>query len=128
MSYAQVAAENAPPLSEQPKPDQALLNTAPSTPVDKIIDDTSKLNVVDRSLKDHPVTTTSKARMDNERLNGFPYDDDRKPRKSKRIQEAEAEGAYLWQVTKKYIFRPGVAGGLVGLRESHRPDRQFRFC
>ncbi|KAF4598330.1 hypothetical protein AB1N83_001979 [Pleurotus pulmonarius] len=115
MSYAQVAAENAPPLSEQPKPDQALLNTAPSTPVDKIIDDTSKLNVVDRSLKDHPVTTTSKARMDNERLNGFPYDDDRKPRKSKRIQEAEAEGAYLWQVTKKYIFRPGVAGGLVGL-------------
>lgn len=34
---------------------------------------------------------------------------------SKRLQEAQAEGTYLWEVTKHYLLRPGIAGGLVGL-------------
>jgi hypothetical protein len=31
------------------------------------------------------------------------------------VHEAEEEGFYLWQVAKRYLLRPGVAGGLVGL-------------
>lgn len=35
---------------------------------------------------------------------------------TKRLQQqAQAEGSYIWEVTKQYLFRPGVAGGLVGL-------------
>jgi hypothetical protein len=43
----------------------------------------------------------------------------KKKRVNKHIKEAEAEGAYFWDVTKQYLFRPGVAGGLIGLGSSH---------
>eukprot|EP00918_Siedleckia_nematoides_P073084 GHVU01159545.1.p1 GENE.GHVU01159545.1~~GHVU01159545.1.p1 ORF type:complete len:221 (+),score=33.42 GHVU01159545.1:174-836(+) len=48
----------------------------------------------------------------------FPHTGVSKKKKrqaNKKLQEAEAEGAYLWERTKYYLFRPGVAGGLVGL-------------
>ncbi|KAJ8507920.1 hypothetical protein ONZ45_g9763 [Pleurotus djamor] len=123
MSYAKVAAENAPSPADQPRPDPGLLNTAePSSAT--VLDDTKKVNLVHPSLKDAPVTETSISRPapDSQALS----DDDEgnlKPNKSKtnrsrRIQEVEAEGAYLWQLTKQYLFRPGVAGGLIGLGNS----------
>jgi hypothetical protein len=29
--------------------------------------------------------------------------------------KAEEEGSYLWNVLKEQLFRPGVAGGLIGV-------------
>jgi len=34
---------------------------------------------------------------------------------NRRFKEVEAEGIYLWEVAKHYLFRPGVAGGLLGI-------------
>lgn len=134
MSYASVAATNAPPPSEQvthlintcahitkltrqPHPDQGLLNTTPPT-AGSVVDDMSKVNVVSPNYKSHPATFTSEANI------GYDDDDDdplpginpsKKKKVNKRLQEAEAEGIYLWEVTKHYLLRPGIAGGLVGL-------------
>ncbi|KAJ7647444.1 hypothetical protein FB45DRAFT_893472 [Roridomyces roridus] len=89
MSYAEVTAKNAPPLSEQPHPDPALLNTAePSAP--QYIDGTKKVNVV--SGKPRPA--------------GKAHN---------HLEETKAEGIYLWQSAKSVLLRPGVAGGLIGI-------------
>ncbi|KAJ6499414.1 hypothetical protein C8R45DRAFT_982310 [Mycena sanguinolenta] len=94
MSYAQVTAHNAAPLSQQPHPDPALLNTEPpsSSPY---IDPTKKINVV--PMNNNPKSSSSSR----------PH--------SRRYEEAKAEGDYLWESAKHYLFRPGVAGGLIGL-------------
>ncbi|KAJ7132873.1 hypothetical protein C8R43DRAFT_1023748 [Mycena crocata] len=98
MSYASVAGQNAPPLSEQPRPDPALYNTAPpsSSP---FIDGTKKVNVV-------PTPPHSNNTNPSRRSPG---------RSSRRLDETKAEGIYLWDSAKHYLFRPGVAGGLLGL-------------
>ncbi|THU95665.1 hypothetical protein K435DRAFT_778913 [Dendrothele bispora CBS 962.96] len=103
MSYAAAAASHLPP--NQPQPDPALLNTEiPQASI--VVDDTSKINVVHPDFKDHPTTVTSQSRP-------TPDTEKRKPRKY--MREAEEEGLYLWQLTKRILLRPGVAGGLVGL-------------
>ncbi|KIM75442.1 hypothetical protein PILCRDRAFT_78818 [Piloderma croceum F 1598] len=106
--------------STQPRPDPSLLNTQPST-ADNIADDAAKVNVVSADFKSNPATYTSEGRLavDEE------YDDlvtdynDRKYKTKKKAnkayREAEAEGEYIWEVTKQYLLRPGVAGGLIGL-------------
>ncbi|KAJ3818399.1 hypothetical protein F5880DRAFT_1617408 [Lentinula raphanica] len=108
MSYASVAGSYLPP--SQPRPDPALLNTeypAAST----VADDTSKVNVVHPDFKEHPETVYSQNRP--------PPDDapsgSSSNKKNRRLREAEAEGLYLWQIAKHYLFRPGVAGGLLGI-------------
>lgn len=105
-SYASVTSSHLPP--NQPRPDPSLLNTEfPSASI--VADDTSKVNVVHPDFKDHPATEYSVNR---------PPPDDLPPthkKKNRRLREAEAEGLYLWSITKHYLFRPGVAGGLVGL-------------
>ena len=52
----------------------------------------------------------------------MPSSPSRGNKKNRRLQEAEAEGAYLLEVAKRYLLRPGVAGGLVGLGESQRSN------
>jgi len=61
------------------------------------------------------VAYTSESESPNESgdYERFPPSSGKKP--NKRWQEAEAEGAYLWQVLKHHLFQPGVAGGLIGL-------------
>jgi len=115
MSYASVASHNAPPPSKQPHADPSLLNTDPLS-ADNVADDAAKLNVVSSS---NPATFTSETQItvDDE------YDDltsgshKRKLEKNakKSLNEVEAEGEYLWELTKQYLFRPGIAGGLIGL-------------
>jgi len=92
MSYASVAAHNAPPASQQPHPDP--------------------VNVVDSTFKEHPATTTS--------VNRPPPDEvrerERLQKKAKKeFHRAEEEGIYLWNYLKESILRPGVAGGLLGI-------------
>ncbi|KAF8210109.1 hypothetical protein K438DRAFT_1809022 [Mycena galopus ATCC 62051] len=94
-SYAEVTAHNAPPISQQPHPDPALLNTVPPTS-SSYIDPTKKINVV-------PMDPSSSSGSGRHRNRNRAYD------------EARAEGDYLWESAKHYLFRPGVAGGLIGL-------------
>ncbi|KAF5385794.1 hypothetical protein D9615_002454 [Tricholomella constricta] len=113
MSYASVAATNAPPPSEQPQPDPALLNTTPPT-ASNTADDTAKVKLVP-----NPATISSEARHpiydSDDDEDDDPHPSKKKKKANRRLKEVEAEGIYLWEVTKHYLFRPGVAGGLVGL-------------
>jgi len=118
MSYAAVAAHNAPPPSEQPHPDPALLNVPNlATAPPPAADDASKVNVVASDFKEHPATLTS------EYVNSFPPPSPspsgppapRKRRARKTFDDAEAEGLYLWEKLKDVLFRPPVAGGLLGV-------------
>ncbi|EIW82944.1 hypothetical protein CONPUDRAFT_121241 [Coniophora puteana RWD-64-598 SS2] len=136
MSYAAAAASNASPLSDQarlslytiihilfshishiiqPHPDPALLTTpADVARPSNVADDTAKVNVVSADFKQNPATLTSEALIPEDR--DLPNRSrGRRSRPNQRLQEAEAEGIYLWNTFKTYLFQPGVAGGLVGL-------------
>ena len=123
MSYANVAAHNAPPPSAQPHPDPALLTTPADIAHDEVADDTGKVNVVPHDFKTNPVTTTSEA-TDSANIPPPPLPvtvDGPAPSKSKKdkarskLHEAEEEGFYLYEKAKEVILRPPVAGGLIGV-------------
>jgi len=135
MSYADVAAHNAPPPSKQPKADKGLLTTeVPEMGI--IADDTQKVNVVSPDFKRYPKTVTG----ETEPLTEFPSSSEEdvhhhahstqtgaakdkaktkgkvfKEKAKKEFEEAEEEGEHLWAIAKEQLLRPGVAGGLVGL-------------
>ncbi|KAH9839564.1 uncharacterized protein C8Q71DRAFT_750069 [Rhodofomes roseus] len=115
MSYASVAAHNAPPSSQQPHPDPALLTTEPPS-ADNIADDAIKVNVVAPDFRTNPETTTSVSGPPPV-VGGAPKSGPhgRKGKARKYFDEAEEEGSYLYARAKQYILRPGVAGGLLGL-------------
>ena len=107
MSYASVAARNAPSPDNQPRPDPALLTTEAPTG-SSIIDSTSKLNVVAPDFKEHPHTDVEQIPADDER---FPVASGKKPNKKRKREEA----ASLWEQVSDTLMRPKVAGGLVGI-------------
>lgn len=130
MSYADVAAHNAPPPSQQvcssisriqwqrliepshqPHPDPALLNTEPPT-ADNIIDD-AKVNIVAPNFK----AQLDAAGPDHNEASGAKRPSSAKDRARKYVHDAEEEGLQLWAAAKQLLFRPAVAGGLIGLRE-----------
>jgi len=113
------------PQPSQPHPDPALLNSTPPT-ASNVVDDTAKINVVSPEFKTHPATQTSEARRRIYGDNDNDSDDEdprpsRNKKSNRRLKEVEAESLYLWEVTKQYLFRPGVAGGLIGLGTSLHP-------
>jgi hypothetical protein len=61
MSYAAMAAKNAPPEDQLPQPSQDLLDGhfAGETEAVRVVDDSEKVAVVTPEWKEHPVTTTS---------------------------------------------------------------------
>jgi len=77
------------------------LNTEPPQE-DSYIDPTKKVNVV-------PMSSYNQTHNTNHNNNT------NHPRAHRRIDETKAEGIYLWESAKHYLFRPGVAGGLIGL-------------
>jgi len=106
-------------IKRTPHADPSLLNTQPSS-ADNIADDGAKVNVVSADFKSNPATYTSEGRITiDDEYDDLPSNHDdrkKKPKKAnKGYREAEAEGEYIWEVTKQYLFRPGVAGGLIGL-------------
>jgi hypothetical protein len=107
MSYAAVAAENAQPASQQPRPNPALLNTTAPTH-SSVADDALKINIVAPDFKEHPRTTTSEARTGDftggHQIPASPKD-----------ESHESEVQNMWEATKCFLFRPGVAGGLIGI-------------
>ncbi|KAG5635214.1 hypothetical protein H0H81_012018 [Sphagnurus paluster] len=102
MSYASVAASNAPPLSEQPQPDPALLNTTPTT--SNIVNDDAKVKLLPSRYKNRDQHHVDESNLQDKK--------DSPKRHPKRAQEKRVGS---WEVAKHYILRPGVAGGLVGL-------------
>ncbi|PVF96143.1 hypothetical protein CPB86DRAFT_787292 [Serendipita vermifera] len=122
MSYASVTAHNAPPLSQQPHPDLALLNTAPDHGEAPDVN-TGKVNVVPHDFKQHPVTETTLVvenpdTSSDEDEGNVPGSQKRKNRKDKdrkrrrRVEEAERE-VETWLVwTKNKLFQPAFAGGI----------------
>ncbi|KAI0759828.1 hypothetical protein BD413DRAFT_594966 [Trametes elegans] len=114
MSYASVAAQNAPPPSQQPHPDPSLLTTEPPS-ADNIADDASKLNVVAPDFKKHPATTTSTQDVPPDLPTPGAPSGTAESRSRRYLHEAEEEGFYLWNLAKYYILQPSVAGGLLGL-------------
>ncbi|KAG6868927.1 hypothetical protein C0993_007701 [Termitomyces sp. T159_Od127] len=125
MSYASVAAANAPPPEHQvrpsqlpcmsphprqPQPDPALLNTTPPTapPIDQVDNTANKVNLVT------PVHHVEDDDDDDDNNNDSNYRP-RRERGNRHLKEVEAEGLYLWESTKHRLLQPGVAGGLVGL-------------
>jgi hypothetical protein len=130
MSYASVAAHNAPPPSQQPRADPALLNTETSHEVSAIADDTAKVGVVSQDFKEHPATVTSEAHIVNQYPNPSrsQYSDassskDKAKSKAREVEKkaenalhkAAGEGFYLWNLLRDQLLRPGVAGGLLGV-------------
>lgn len=132
MSYAAVAAHNAPPLSEQPRPNPALLNTEPPSH-SAVADDAAKVNLVAPDFKTNPATVTSVKRVPIEPTpvpisGGIPSHAGRdigpphkpKPQSAtdkakKYTHDVEKESLPLWSVAKHHLLRPGVAGGLLGV-------------
>ncbi|CCM00392.1 uncharacterized protein FIBRA_02422 [Fibroporia radiculosa] len=134
MSYASVAAHNAPPsseqvhhrltppwaspdLSSQPHADPALLTTEPPS-ASNIADDAAKVNIVSPDFRAHPATVTSVGNIASDSPPEHPSPGaPRSPKGNARkyLRDAEQEGSYLWNLTKHYLFRPSVAGGVLGL-------------
>jgi hypothetical protein len=132
MSYAAVASQNLPPAHEQPKPDPALLTTPAdvSSSPDIAQDEHAKVHVVPADYQPfgskaaQPPSPSSEEDEVDVSGNGRVRSDDSKKRKAKKqanraYREAQAEGIYIWESLKYYLLRPGVAGGLVGLRKSY---------
>jgi hypothetical protein len=113
MSYASVAASNAPPQS---RPDPALLTTTPPTHC-AVADDTAKVNIVGPGFKDHPRTYTSEA-------NKIIYYDTGTPPSPKPKKEPENEYDNVWETAKSYLLQPGVAGGLIGIGDALCPTHR----
>jgi hypothetical protein len=138
MSYASVASHNAPSPSQQvilftstscprhltllqPHPDPSLLNTKPPA-ADNIADDGAKVSVVSTDFKSNAAIYTSEGGLivNDDEYNDPPSDhDDRRKKLKKRAKqgdrEAEVDGEYIWEVVKRYLLQPGVAGGFIGL-------------
>jgi len=113
MSYAAVVAENSQPASQQPRPNPALLNTTPPTH-SNVADDTLKVNIVGPDFKEHPRTTTSEAFKIDDYAKDYQVNSPHIRERSKDREESE-QVQNVWEVTKYYLFRPGVAGGLIGI-------------
>ncbi|KAI0815221.1 hypothetical protein BC629DRAFT_1579714 [Irpex lacteus] len=111
MSYASVAAHNAPPPSAQPHPDPALLTTEPPSQ-DNIADDAAKLNIVSNDFRENPATLTSTADIREDKSSKGKKAVDKAKHYA---HELEDEGFYLWNLVKHQLLRPGVAGGLLGV-------------
>ncbi|KAI0793270.1 hypothetical protein C8Q75DRAFT_804087 [Abortiporus biennis] len=108
-SYAAVASHNAPPPSEQPQPDPALLTTEPPT-ADNIADDASKLNIVSSNFKSNPATVTSERDIPAE----YEYPTD-KTTHPKQGADKSARDSQWWNRLQLGLHSPSVAGVNVGL-------------
>lgn len=67
-----------------------------------------------------PSHTTSSSAEPSKRTKG----QDAAAKAKRYVHEVEEEGSHLWDVTKRYLLRPGVAGGLLGVGASLYPWSQ----
>ncbi|KAF8607997.1 hypothetical protein BDV93DRAFT_536730 [Ceratobasidium sp. AG-I] len=127
MSYASVAAHNAPPPSQQPHPDPNLFTTEEDVNGGSLPDVSHNVNVAPHDFKSNPHTVTSETTPATYESSD---DDDGKKnrtgsakkraahareRAQKGLEDAEEEGLYLWNLIKERVMRPGTAGGIIGV-------------
>jgi len=111
MSYASAASHYTP--AGQPQPDQALLNTEPST-ASNVADDSAKVNLVSSDFKENPETTTSTFALPAAHLPNEPSHK-RSKAHSKHGHHNSKSAEQWFSVVKEVVLRPTVAGGLVGV-------------
>lgn len=109
MSYAAVVAENAEPASQQPHPNPALLNTNPPTH-SNVVDGSLKVNIVGPDFKEHLRPTASETKVDD-----TVEDEQIYPALPKHTPDKSMEKDTKDTGEKNNVFRPVVAGGLVGI-------------
>ncbi|KAF8322191.1 hypothetical protein DL93DRAFT_2124049 [Clavulina sp. PMI_390] len=125
-SYAAITKENREPLSEQPHPDTALLNTEPPAPGETSLPDgdSSKITVAPAGWKEEPKYVADQIREETERakaamsdaINNSASSGPSKRDKAKATADkAEKEGLELWEQAQRVLLQPGVAGGILGL-------------
>lgn len=145
MSYASVAAHNAPPPSQQPHPDPNLLTTQDDVSGGSLPDLSNSVNVAPSDFKSNPHVSISsyiRRKPSDESFQTVTsetvpatYDssDDEgqgnrtgsskrraaKDRARKSLHKAEEEGLYLWAQFKERVLRPGTAGGILGVGKSY---------
>jgi len=123
MSYASVTSNNVP--SDQPLPNPALFNTTKPT-ASGVADDIAKVGVVSSNFKQNPATTTSTYQPPRyeEESDSSPHHRTKKDNKAKAdnkvkakklARDAEKEAIHWSAVVKELLFRPPVAGGLIGV-------------
>jgi len=133
MSYASVARENREPLSQQPHPDTALLNTERTEQVSLPDGDSTKVSIAPADFKEHPKSAAQQANEEiaaaQERVkeamdathptsgntNGSAKRKERKERAKEVVEGYEKDGRQLWAQAKQKLLQPGVAGGLLGI-------------
>ncbi|QRV72440.1 hypothetical protein RhiJN_15357 [Ceratobasidium sp. AG-Ba] len=123
MSYASVAAHNAPPPSQQPHPDQSLYTTEEDVTGGSLPDVSHNVNVAPHDFKSNPHTVTSEttpahyesSEDESGNRTGSSKRRAAKDRARKELKEAEEEGLYLWNQFKERVMRPGTAGGILGV-------------
>lgn len=136
MSYAAVAARNAPSPVDQPRPDPGLLTTESDVGEGAaIIDSSSKLNVVAPEFREHPHTDFEGIPADSGsrgppvgrdgrtpanpvKASEFVVSDGSVPKQPRRRHPHREDAFTLWQQVLDYVVRPQVAGGLLGVGES----------
>jgi len=130
MSYASVAKDNREPLSQQPHPDTALLNTERTEEVSLPDADNTKVSIVLPEYDEHPKSAAQnvnaqisaaqeriKEPMDTRtgNVNGSAKRKERKERAKEVSDEHEEKGLRLWAQAKQKLLQPGVVGGLFGV-------------
>ncbi|KAG8746828.1 hypothetical protein FRC10_003350 [Ceratobasidium sp. 414] len=120
MSYASVAARNAPSQSQQPHPDQNLYTTQQDVSGGALPDVSRKVNAAPHDFKSNPHTATSEITPAHYETSDDEGTDSSKKHTTKErarrtLDDAEEEGLYLWNQLKERIMRPGTAGGLLGV-------------
>ncbi|KAF8332716.1 uncharacterized protein EI90DRAFT_3145387 [Cantharellus anzutake] len=121
MSYASVVAAGAPPLSAQPHPDTALLNTEQGETQLSSAD--SKITVAPADFKKNPRSADTDIRdeLDVASEDIEEGEDTSRPSKGEsrkdhtNCKKAGEECRELWEKAKGYLLRPTVAGGLLGV-------------
>ncbi|EJD35575.1 hypothetical protein AURDEDRAFT_108923 [Auricularia subglabra TFB-10046 SS5] len=131
MSYATVAATNAPPPSQQPHANPALLNTGRSPNLLPVDAHNEKVQIASPGFKEHPSTVTSEyipptdeelerkygstGPSSHRSHNQAEKDKHRRDKAKEHLHRAEHEAETAWEYAKTQILRPGVAGGILGI-------------
>ncbi|KAI5981505.1 hypothetical protein EDC04DRAFT_2849349 [Pisolithus marmoratus] len=108
-TYASVAAQNAPPPSDQPHPDPSLLTKETGDPEPALPDIQDKVTIYlpsDDAGADVPELIDESSQGGGEEKGAGAPDGPR---------ESVTEGTHLWRQMKRFVFQPEVAGGLIGL-------------
>ncbi|KIM64967.1 hypothetical protein SCLCIDRAFT_581732 [Scleroderma citrinum Foug A] len=95
--------------SEPPRLDPGPL-TMSGNPEPVLSDETLKVNIVPDNFNEETPALAPEINVPDENTR-----DPSKRHRGRPLQVVKAEGVYLWQLMKRYLFHPGGTGCLIGL-------------